>query len=76
MILARTDKFKPIHSLVLLAGFGREFDRHEKFWVIRFGIEYEFEIKNGWDLSPTLVYDIKESVYDSWSIGLAVGKRL
>ncbi len=39
------------------------------------GIEYEFELKNHWDLAPSLVFDLKEDVYDSWTLGIAVGKR-
>ena len=34
------------------------------------------EINEYWDISPSLIYDLKESVYDSWSIGLTVGRRL
>jgi len=76
IIVTMVGLFKPTHNIVLLAGLGREFEKDHNFWVIRFGAEYEFELNDGWDLSPTLVYDMKESVYDSWTIGLAVGKRL
>jgi len=76
IILALVGIFKPTHHIVLLGGFGREFEKHNDYWVTRLGFEYEFELQDGWDLSPGLVYDIKESAYDSWTIGLAVGKRL
>ena len=76
VIVSLVGLFKPTHQLILLAGFGRELEKHDSYWVTRFGVEYEFEINHSWELSPSLIYDIKESVYDSWSIGLAVGKRM
>jgi len=67
--------YKPNKIVNIVAGFGREFEKNKNFWVIRLGIELEFELHNRWELSPGLIYDIKESVYDSWTIGLAVSKR-
>lgn len=67
--------FKPWEYLGFLAGVGRELEKHQSFWVFRAGVEFEIEMGNHWDLSPSLIYDLKESVYDSWSIGLTVGKR-
>jgi hypothetical protein len=57
--------FKPWHHMAFLLGAGREFEKHKNFWVFRAGVEFEFEIGNSWDLSPSLIYDLKESVYDS-----------
>ncbi len=76
IIISTAGIFKPLHQVLLIAGFGREIEKHQNFWVIRFGVEYEFDLRGGWDLAPALGYDIKESVYDSWTIGLTVGKRL
>jgi len=67
--------FKPSHLFGFIAGFGREFEKHQNFWVFRAGIELEFEINHHWKVSPSLIYDLKESVYDSWTIGLTMGKR-
>lgn len=67
--------FKPSHLIGIIGGFGKEFEKHHSFWVFRLGLEFEFEIHNGWDFSPALIYDLKESVYDSWSLGVSVGKR-
>lgn len=76
IIISTVGVFKPVHQIVLIAGIGREIETHENLWVARFGIDYEFELRDGWDLSPSLIYDIKESLYDSWTLGLSVGKRL
>ncbi len=75
LIVALIGIYNPWKGLELLGGFGREFEEHKKFWVYRFGIEYEIEIGHHWDIAPGLVFDIKEDLYDSWTIGLGVGKR-
>jgi hypothetical protein len=62
-------------GLEIIAGLGREFEEHENYWVYRFGLEYEIEIGNNWDLAPALVFDAKENLYDSWTIGIVIGKR-
>lgn len=67
--------FMPNEHLVIMAGVGREFETHRNFWVYRVGLEYEFEIGHHWGLAPSLFYDAKESFYDSWTLGLMVGKR-
>ena len=76
LITSLVGVFKPGKTVGFLAGIGREFEKHQNFWVFRAGIELEFEINESWDISPSLIYDLKESVYDSWSIGLTVGRRL
>jgi len=75
IILSVVGIFKPTHHIELLAGFGKEFEKHHNYWVYRFGIEYEFDIRNHWMLSPSLIFDLKESVYDSWTLGLVIGKK-
>jgi len=75
VIVSLVGIYKPWKGLELLTGFGKEFEPNHSFWVYRFGLEYEIEIGNEWDIAPTLVYDIKEDLYDSWTIGLGVGKR-
>jgi hypothetical protein len=75
VIVALVGIYNPWRGLELLAGFGREFEEHHKFWVYRLGVEYEIEIGHNWDIAPGLVFDIKENLYDSWTIGLGVGKR-
>ena len=67
--------FRPGKHVGCLAGFGREFERHQGFWVFRAGIEVEFEIAHSWSLIPYASFDLKETVYDAISIGLATSKR-
>lgn len=66
---------KPFKGLVLQAGPGYEFEKNENFKLIRFGLEYEFEIHNGWDISPTVFYDTRFDAFDTWTIGVGIGKR-
>jgi hypothetical protein len=67
--------FNPWKGLELITGFGREFEEHQNFWVYRFGIEYELGIGHHWDIAPALTFDVKENLYDSWTLGLVIGKR-
>ncbi len=56
--------YKSWRGLETVAGFGREFEEHHDFWDYRFALEYEFEIGNHWDLTPALVVNIKENLYN------------
>lgn len=75
IIISLVGIYNPWKGLELITGFGREFEEHENFWVYRFGIEYELGIGHHWDIAPALTFDIKEDLYDSWTIGLVIGKR-
>ncbi len=66
--------YTPGRFTTFVAGFGREFEKNKSFWVFRVGAEFEFEIGNNWAMAPSLTYDLKESVYDSWTLGIIVGK--
>ncbi len=67
--------YKPWKGLVLQLGPGLEFERSENFPLFRMGIEYEFEIHNHWDISPTAFYDTRFGEYHTWSIALGIGKQ-
>lgn len=67
--------WRPWKGLVLLAGPGVEFERNEDLELVRLGAEYEIEIFDSWDLSPNFFYDARFEAFDTWSIGLGVGKR-
>ncbi len=75
IIIALVGICAPWRGLEFIGGIGKEFEPHENFWVYRFGVEYEIEIGNEWDIAPGLVFDIKENLYDSWTLGLGIGKR-
>jgi hypothetical protein len=75
LIVSLVGHYKPIQLLGFFTGMGREFEKSESFWVYRLGMSLEFEMSNNWELAPELVWDAKEAVYDSWAIGLSVGKR-
>ncbi|MEN8247412.1 MAG: hypothetical protein ABFS32_00640 [Bacteroidota bacterium] len=67
--------YKPVKGLEIIAGFGKEFENHESFLVYRIGLEYEIEISHHWDLAPGLVFDIKEETYNSWTLGIGIGRK-
>lgn len=67
--------WRPWKGLVLLAGPGIEFERNEDLELMRFGVEYEIEIFEHWDLAPNFFYDARFDAFDTWSVGLGVGRR-
>ena len=67
--------YKPWKDLVLLIGYGQEFETKENLNLIRFGVEYEIEIRKGWDVAPSLVFDSRFGVYDTLALGIGLGKR-
>lgn len=67
--------WKPKQHWVFLAGPGLEYTPEETFSLFRLGLEYEFEFVEGIDLSPNVVYDIRNNAFDTFSYGLGVGFR-
>jgi hypothetical protein len=67
--------WKPWKGLVLLAGPGIELEKEENLFVLRTGLEYELELGSHWDVAPTIFYDSRIDAYDTFSVGLGIGKR-
>lgn len=55
-------------------GMGGEFAREENYWLNRAGVEYASEIRNGWEVSGGIQYDFRWKAYDTYTIGLGIGK--
>jgi hypothetical protein len=67
--------WKAWKGLVVLAGPGIELEKEENLFVLRAGLEYELELGSHWDVAPTIFYDIRLDAYDTFSVGLGIGKR-
>lgn len=67
--------WKPWKGLVFLAGPGIELETEKDLFVLRAGLEYEIEIGSHWDLAPTIFYDNRSGAYDTFSVGIGIGKR-
>lgn len=67
--------WKPRRYWVLLAGPGYEITPEENFAVFRMGMEFEYEISHWLDISPNVMYDIRDNAFDTFSYGLGVGFR-
>lgn len=56
-------------------GIETEFGKNSKnFFVLKMGLEYEIEITNGWEITPSFIYDWKHE-YSAFSYGFSIGKR-
>lgn len=63
------------NGVVLSVGPGAEYESGESFYLARFGVEYEYEIGNGYDISPSVFYDQRLDGFATYTIALGVGKR-
>lgn len=62
-------------SILAGPGYEGEFSTSNKnFIVAKVGIEYEAHIGNGWDFSPSIIFDFKQE-YSTYAYGFAIGKR-
>lgn len=66
-------KFK--ENWVLVVGAGTELEKNENLFVMRVGLEYEVEFGKHWDVSPTVIYDLRSNNSSTWGIGIGIGKR-
>lgn len=62
-------------KLALIAGAGYEIEKTKNLWVTRVGLEYSFSIGKDWELSPELLYDIKEDSHTAITWGFGIGYR-
>ncbi len=62
------------NRLVLSAGYGKEFEPRKNFDLLTFTASYKVPLSQNWDLSPGITYNSRFNAYDSWSLGLAIGK--
>ncbi|WP_372756771.1 hypothetical protein [Mariniflexile sp.] len=63
-------------KFAIIAGVGYEFEKSKDLFVTRVGLEYSFNIGGNWELSPELLYDIKEDSHTAVTWGLAIGCRI
>jgi|GEM_PF-342810 len=68
--------YKPGRHWSFGIGMGGEFSKEENFLLNRAAIEYGVEIRQGWEVSGVLQYDIRWKAYDTWTIGLGIAKSL
>ncbi len=74
LIWALIGTYEVLPHWKLLLGGGIEFEKHKNLGVVRLGTEYEIELSKGWDLGPSLFFDIKEH-FNVWALSVAIGKR-
>lgn len=68
--------YKPTEKWSLGLGAGGEFSKEVSYFLNRVAIEYGVEIRKGWEVFGIFQYDIRWQAYDTWTIGLGIGKSL
>jgi hypothetical protein len=66
--------FKPSKHFSYELGAGGEFAKEGNYLLTRFGLEYTLEISHTWEFVGNVIYDIKWNGYNSFAIGLGIGK--
>lgn len=74
VVTAVVGSFEVVEGLAVFAGPGYEFETTESFFVFKIGAEYAFPLPNLWSLAIGGSYDIRD-LYNSWGIGISIGKR-
>lgn len=57
-------------------GPGYELESHENLFLVRLGTEYSFEISEDFEIALNFIYENKDEVYDTWTLGVAFNKKL
>ena len=68
--------FKPKEHSSFVLGMGAELAKEGNVALTRIGYEYGWELPKHWELSLSLMYDIKWNTYDTWVFGFGVSKFL
>ena len=68
--------YKPTEHWSFGLGVGGEFAKEENFLLSRLSAEYGSEIGKGWEIFGGLQYDFRFQAYDTWTIGLGIGKEI
>lgn len=66
--------YKPGKHLSIVFGGGAELAKEGNFAMARLGLEYGWELPEEWELGISLMNDLKIDEYNSWVLGLGVGK--
>lgn len=66
-------KFK--NNIVIGIGPGVELERGDSYYLLRAGLEYEYEINNKYDINTSFFWDQRFDGYDTWTIATGVGRK-
>ena len=67
--------WSPIEHLELVLGPGIIFENGEIKDLIRIGFEYDLDLSQNWDVSPSFFYDHATDGISNVSIGIGIGRR-
>jgi len=68
--------YEPFKHVIFHAGPGYEFERNESFFIFKTGADYIIPLPKDFDIGLGISYDMKKNLYDAWTFGLTIGKRL
>ena len=66
---------RPFNRFSLFFGAGHEFTGLQNYTVLKCGMEFAFELSDGWDLVPEISVDKVGNLYIAYTFGLSIGKE-
>lgn len=60
---------------LLMFGAGAEFAKEENLFLNRLGYKYELEISEKWSVGASFNYDFRWNNYDSYTLGIGIGRK-
>jgi hypothetical protein len=76
LTIATVLHYNIIKAWSVYAGPGYEFETHKNLYLVKIGTEYSFEVNENFEIAVNLIYENKESIYDTWTFGVAFNKVL
>ncbi len=73
-VVAMPLSFHPNEHWRLFFGPGYEFHGKKDKFLIRTGVAYGWELKNGWSLSPKIIADFLDGGAKTYVAGIAIGR--
>ncbi|MFY1047564.1 hypothetical protein [Chryseobacterium sp. GP-SGM7] len=64
--------YKPLKSLGIMGGAGKEFSKSKNLTMIVVGLEYFYELSKKWEIGLSVTYEMKLKSYDTLMIGLGI----
>ncbi|MBD0283963.1 MAG: hypothetical protein ICV51_04205 [Flavisolibacter sp.] len=75
VVTALVGVYKPWRHWTFFGGPAKEFEKNETFTVIKTGVEYGVQLPKTWEVAVGVDYDTKIRGYDSWLVGIGIGKN-
>ena len=75
VIISAVGVFRVWKGLTLFTGPGVELDKNGSLFVLRFGLDYAFSLRNDWSITPRFMFDNIGGDIEAYTFAISVGRR-